>query len=80
MGGSEARLKSVKDALKQKSYGSRGYVPSRNALSQSSTQKMVPINAGSELTPNNIRQFNKQKEEEMSGMSNLINVQEVPKA
>lgn len=41
---------------------------------------MVPINGRSELTPNNIRQFNKQKEEEMSGMSNLINVQEVPKA
>ena len=80
MGGSEARLQSVKDALKQQRYGGRGYVPSRNALSQSNTQKMVPINGRSELTPNNIRQFNKQKEDETSGMSHLINVQEVPKA
>lgn len=79
MGGSEA-LQSVKDAWKQQRHGGRGYVPSRNALSQSNTQKVVSIHGRSELTPNNIRQFNRQKEEEMSGMSNLINVQEAPKA
>lgn len=76
--GSEARLQ---DAWKQQKHGGRGYVPSRNALSQSSTQKMLPISrAGSELTPNNIRQFNKQKEDEAKGMGALLNVQEAPKA
>jgi hypothetical protein len=43
---------------------------------------MLPINGRStaELTPGNIRHFNKQKEDESKGMSNLINIQEAPKA
>ena len=79
--GSEARLQGAKDGLKQQKHGGR-YVPSRTALSQSSTQKMLPINGRStaELTPGNIRNFNKQKEDESKGMSNLLNVKEAPKA
>ena len=74
--GSESRLQGAKDTLKQQTLGSRGYVPSRSALSQSSAQKAPPINGrgASELTPGNIRHFNKQKEDEDKGMSSLINV------
>lgn len=79
---SEARISRASDGLRQPKHGGK-YVPSRNALSQSNTQKMFPNNGtrnGNELTPGNIRHFNKQKEDENKGISNLINVKEAPKA
>lgn len=42
---------------------------------------MLTNDKNSEMTPSNIRLFNKQREDEgKGGMSNLINIQEAPKA